>query len=85
MAKIVSIEDQQGNDLTDIIDDYSFTLVNLKNNDKIKQGEKITVKYYAIRPNYTLGSMIFVQRIKKAIKESADRKLKTLHSIKGEV
>ena len=84
MAKIISIQDQQGNDISDIIDDYSFTLVNLKNNDKIKPGEKITVKYYSIRPNYTLGCMIFVQRIKKAIKESVDRKLKTLHRIKGQ-
>jgi ribosomal protein L32 len=82
IAKIISIEDQYGNDLINHIDEYNFSSIKMKNFEKTKPGTILTVKYYSIRPNYTLGSMIYVQRIKKKLMESSNRKLNTLNDIK---
>jgi hypothetical protein len=83
IAKIFSITDQYGCELIDFVDEYNFTSVKMKNDDKVKPGTVLTIKYYSIRPNYTLGSMIYLQRIKKKLKDSTSRKLETLYSIRS--
>lgn len=79
IAKIFSIEDQYGNNLMNYIDEYNFCSIKMKNIEQTKPGTILTVKYYSIRPNYTLGSMIYVQRIKKKLMESTNRKLNSLN------
>jgi hypothetical protein len=76
LGKIISIQDLNGNNLINCVDSYSFFNIKIKNYKKIKPGIDVVVEYYSLKPSYTLGSMIHVQRIKRKLSESINRKLK---------
>lgn len=74
IGQIISVTDINGDNLTSFVDYYNFTSIRFKFNEKVKPGTDVIVKYYSILPNYTLGSMIHLQRIKKKISDSVNRK-----------
>ena len=75
IGEIISITNPDGDDLMQFIDHYGFTSIRLKYDEKVKPGKDIIVKYNSILPNYTMGSMIHLQRIKKKISDSVAKKV----------
>jgi len=75
IGKIISIKDSNNNDLSELIDSYSFSNIKMNNSELLKPGMDITVEYYSLRPSYTMGSLIHLQRLKKKITDSVNRKI----------
>ncbi|MFZ4795842.1 MAG: hypothetical protein ACOYMA_00015 [Bacteroidia bacterium] len=78
IGEIISVTSAEGKDLSSYIDIYNFTGIRFNFSEESKPGTDVIVKYYSLLPNYTLGSMIHMQRIKKKISDSANKKLGTL-------
>ena len=47
----------------------------MENDSIVKPGTDVVVKYYSIFPSYTMGSMIHLQRIKRKLSDSINKKL----------
>jgi len=75
IGKIISIKDANGEDLKHLVDSYSFSNIKMKNCQSLKAGTDITVEYFSLKPSYTMGSLIHLQRIKKKLSDSIKRKI----------
>jgi len=75
IGKIISITDSKGNDIKHLIDSYSFSNIKMRSSEYLKPAEDITIEYYSLKPSYTMGSMIHLQRIKKKISDSIKKKV----------
>ena len=73
IGKISKIINSKGEDVSHLIDSYSFSNIKMQNSEFLKPAEDITVEYYSLRPSYTLGILIHIQRIKKRISDSIKR------------
>lgn len=72
---ILKIQDDNGNDLSEYVEHNSFSFIKFKSTKEIKQGMEVFVKYYSVIPNYTVGSMIQLQRIKKKLSQSLNKNI----------
>ena len=78
IAQIIKITNLAGENITQYVDSYNFTSIRFIYNDKVRPGKDVFVKYYSILPNYTLGSLIHLQRIKRKISDSINKKNNSL-------
>lgn len=64
IGKILSITDEENNSLMDNIVEYSFHKITLKD---VAPFTTVNVQYLGIPPHYQLGSMVYINRIRKSI------------------
>ncbi len=74
IGSIIEVCDSDNNDLTGNVDYYTFSNIKFNSDDNVKPGMDVYVKYYSLVPNYTVGSMIQLQRIKKKLSLSINKK-----------
>lgn len=74
IGKITSITNSKGDDVSHFIDSYSFSNIKMCNSEFIKPAEDIIVEYYSLKPSYTMGPLIHLQRIKRKISDSIRKK-----------
>lgn len=75
IGKIITINDSCGCDLKHLIDNYSFSAIKMKSDKTLKPATDVIVDYYSLHPSYTMGAMIQMQRIKKKLFDSINKKL----------
>jgi hypothetical protein len=75
IGKIISIKTGNDIDLMPYIDSYNFSTIHMTNDLEIVSGMDVVVKYYSIIPSYTIGSMVHLQRIKKKLADSINKRL----------
>lgn len=74
IGKIISATTIDGKDVSQYIDFYNFTYIRFKYDEITKPGTDVLIKYYSLAPNYTIGSMTHLQRIKKKISDSINKR-----------
>ncbi len=74
MGSIRRIIDEDGEDLMQDIDAYSFVNVKFKPSPRIVPGKKAYVEYYSIPSHYSMQSMAHLRRIMKRIHHSCAAK-----------
>ena len=74
LGKIVELKDANGLDLLPEMENNSFVKIQLSQN--VSPGTKIFVRHYRLIPHYTMGILIYLQKIRKHLGEVLARKKK---------
>jgi hypothetical protein len=60
--------ESEGKSIRDKVTDYSF--VQIKVSDDVSPGTPVTVKHYRMASHYEMGSLVYLQRIRKRLVDS---------------
>lgn len=73
IGELIDIQNESGLSLVGEVTEYSFAAIQMSN--KVEPGTKVKVKHYRILPHYEINSLVFLQRIRKAIVEKVHLRL----------
>lgn len=83
IGMIINIIDTRNNtSMMDMVENYSFVQIKMK--EGIEIGAHVRVKHFRIIPHYEMGSLVYLQRIRKKIVDSIYLKLNGKKRIAGE-